>query len=52
MGTVDMTLVPEGNTLRGPLVLKSGSDEIFRANIGLRIEEGIFALDLAVQNPE
>ncbi len=52
MGSIDMNLVPEGEVLRGPLVIKSWSDEILRANIGLRVAEGISGLDIAVLNPE
>lgn len=52
MGSIDMVLSPQGDMLKGPLIVKSGTDEILRADIGLRIDEGIFALDLAVANPE
>jgi hypothetical protein len=52
MGSIDMNLIPDGDILRGPLVIKSGSDEMLRANIGLRVNEGVFGIDLAVLNPE
>lgn len=53
MGSIDMSLVPStGGMLRGPLIVKSGEDEIFRANVGLLIEAERMAFDLAIQNPE
>ncbi|MBP9779827.1 hypothetical protein KBD33_04380 [Candidatus Gracilibacteria bacterium] len=51
-GSVDMSLTSVGNMLRGPLVIKSGSEEVLRANIGLRLEEEIFAFDLSLVNPD
>jgi hypothetical protein len=51
-GSVDMNLTSVWNMLRGPFVIKSGSEEVLRANIGLRLEEEIFAFDLSLVNPD
>ncbi len=48
MGSVSMELTPQGDKIAGPLVVKEGSNDLFRANIGLLVDEGKFSLGVDV----
>ena len=49
--TIDLTPGADG-MLRGPVLLKSGNAEVFRANAGLRLTGERFGIVLDIANPE
>jgi hypothetical protein len=48
MGSVSMDLVPQGDKIVGPLVVKEGSNTLLNANIGLLVDEGKFGMSVDV----